>query len=882
MSEKFQQISFMQESSLGHLYSLHNNDNHYHSSIPRNLTQAHYDELVHGSGISPEIVKANFASVEDSGLIAKILGWKRYEHTPGWVAPIKHPAKQFKPDEPIDFGKGGKPAKYLAQKASYDAMLLEAPEAVWGTWQDVAHDTSETLWITEGAKKAGSVMSSSFESPCIALPGVWMFSIGGKLGKLVPSLAKIVAEGKRDVVIAFDSDWRSKKGVADAINVLAERLKDCNCNPLIAVWDENLGKGIDDVIVELNGNKLKRHVKLMPYSEWFSLASQIFPRLCSIIPKWSDIELAAYIAERYRGKLGFNFQAQQWMTYQDSKGYWEREQPQLVAKLIKDSLLVLSDNYYTRFNEYPRLNKALVWSVRDLLEGELGQKDWNTKDGYIPFKNGLLNLKSMQLERHAPGYRFTWALPYEYNPKATCQPIIDWFSEMLYHDGNAIQFIRAYLNAVVKSRTDLQVFLELIGAGGTGKSTVIKLAKALVGKGNSHTSSLKKLETSKFESSNLYGKKLVEVTDSERYSGGASMLKALTGGDALPFEQKNKQPTEGFYPKCLLILAANEQPQSGDYTSGLQRRRKTIYMNRQIQGSNQRNLIDFYGDTVRGEFAKYIPGLMNWVLELKDDEVADIIRQDLSTSKTAIKETNPLAAWLYERCHYNENSKTKIGTAKKTNGEYQNVDSQLYANYCDWADGSNRGNINLQRFSAMLLDLLQNQLKLQHCQKVKTKHGMHITGVSLTPHLGLPFSAPELLGEDLEGEDEDLVKTQVKAETTVYGESEDGEDLNKNTTNNQSPALPAPNNPSGSSPSSLSSQGKGLSQGEEPSPGLHPSPLLITRATKCGLYKVTGTPEGVKLALAALERGDFVYYYQLIDYYQLTVEETSLPLDTSE
>lgn len=858
------QSSFLRESAHMYWFDYHS---HSHPNIPRKLEQRHYDELVKGSGISPEIAKANFTSVDDNGLIAKLLGWKRYDHTPGWVAPMGSPAKQFKPDEPIQLH--NKPAKYLTQKAGYDAMLLKVPDAPWGDWDNVARDTSERMWITEGTKKAACLMSEGrWDEPCVALPGVWMFTRGGKCGELVPSLANLIREGHREVVVAFDADWRRKKGVCDAINVLCERLMENSCSPYIAVWDEYLGKGIDDAIVGLGGKRLKQHIKIMPYSEWYSLASQIFPRLTTTIPKWSEIELAAYLAEQYRTSLGYNFNTSQWMEYKDDEGYWKRKEPQLVAKLIKDDLVNAADKYFARYNEYPKLNRNLVWHVRDLLEGELGHDDWDEVDGYIPFQNGLLSLSTKQLENHAPGYRFTWALPYNYNPKATCQPIIDWLTSMLGND-TEVQFIRAYLNAVVKSRTDLQVFLELIGAGGTGKSTIIKLAKALVGKGNSHTSSLKKLETSKFETANLYGKKFVEVTDSERYSGGASTLKALTGGDALPYEQKNKQPTDGFYPKCLLILAANEQPQSGDYTSGLYRRRKTIYMNRQVPGNEQRNLIDFYRNKVKGEFAEYIPGLMNWVLELSDKEVSDIIRQDLSSAKQALVETNPLAAWLSENCYYGEAEKTYIGKAEwLPSGEYRNEDKWLYANFCKWAKASNRGSISKQRFSSNLVDLLQNQLKLRHCRKGRDKHGVYILGVSLNP-FDLPFSDSALLGVDQTGDDVDSVETSVKAETTVYQESVDGVDSAKLTSTNK----PSPTQPHDVPPESTSStpgsDGKGFSAPDANTGVDHP--VYITRTTQYGV-KIGGSPEGVGLAVWALNRCDYDYYDQVVDRYNLNVE----------
>ena len=96
--------------------------------------------------------------------------------------------------------------------------------------------------------------------------------------------------------------------------------------------------------------------------------------------------------------------------------------------------------------------------------------------------------------------------------------------------------MRAYLLGIVTGRTDWQKYLELIGPGGTGKSTFTRLAIALVGQENVHTTTLKKLEGEKFETASIAGKRLVLINDSERYAGEVGKLKNLTGQDTLPYE----------------------------------------------------------------------------------------------------------------------------------------------------------------------------------------------------------------------------------------------------------------------------------------------------------------------------------------------------------
>ena len=183
-------------------------------------------------------------------------------------------------------------------------------------------------------------------------------------------------------------------------------------------------------------------------------------------------------------------------------------------------------------------------------------------------------------------------MPYEYNILATCEPIQEWLLEMCGGDLGLVQLMRAYLLGIVTGRTDWQKYLELVGAGGTGKSTFTRLATALVGTDNVHTTTLNKLEKSKFETASIAGKRLVLINDSERYAGEVGKLKNLTGQDTLPYEVKFKQSKGGFTPDALVIVTTNEVIQSADYTSGLARRRISIPMFNQVKSDRQKNLIE--------------------------------------------------------------------------------------------------------------------------------------------------------------------------------------------------------------------------------------------------------------------------------------------------
>ena len=469
----------------------------------------------------------------------------------------------------------------------------------------------------------------------------------------------------------------------------------------------------------------------------------------SRIPHWSQSDLANWLAERYRPQLAWNTELQEWCRYgAQTKGIWSIEPVEFIGRVIKSEIESVAD-LYAQFNgedNRPKYSISLINGIMALLKLDLAVRRWDEATGLLPLLNGVLDLNTKKLIPHAPGHRLTWCLPYAYNPLQKCDPILDWLRDTCGSDRNLVQLMRAYLYGVVTGRTDWQKYLELIGAGGTGKSTFTRLAIALVGANNTHTTTLKKLEGERFETASIAGKRLVLINDSERYAGSVSTLKALTGQDTLPYEVKFKQSTGGFTPEAMVIVAANETIQSSDYTSGLERRRITVPMFNKISSENQRNLIEHRNGEIWGEFAQYIPGLLNWVLEIDESEATKIIRNyQKAVPKLAVMkaitlvETNPIADWLDNNIVYRENYRTNIGVANRDKDSssdcwYLNTDKWLYANYAEYCHSTGTKSIGLRRFGNLLSDLCKNQLEL-NIEKGRDRNGSYFSGLKIRDRL---------------------------------------------------------------------------------------------------------------------------------------------------
>lgn len=636
----------------------------------------------------------------------------------------------------------GKWVKKLPNSVDQKEFKAQIAPLYWNE-VDNAIAKGEPVFICEGETPTDAVRSLGLTATTF---------IGGKWAD---HLAEYFTGGK--VVLCPDSDSTGIKlmdTVAIAIAKIVESIQWLYAYPhWNALWDNALkqsGNGLDlkdylqdypsmdaDKLMEQIENARRRFEKQFSSTKTDSSSSdgklkkQDKPR-CG--------EIASKLYDKYRDHLAWDTSIQQWRRYAATQnGVWEKEVSEFVRQVLYAEIEAMETI------ESEDITPSLVKAVEELLQWKLAVRKWDVEDrNLLPVKNGVLNLQTKELMEHSPNFRLTWCLPTHYDPTATCEPIKNWLLEMCGDDPRLMALMQVYLYGILTGRTDWQKYLELVGAGGTGKSTYIRLAIALVGGNNVHTTTLKKLEGSRFETACIKDKRLVVITDSERYSGSVSILKALTGQDSIPYEQKMKQSTGGFIPRAMVLVAANEMIQSGDYTSGLERRRISIPFNNKIPATQQRNLIELGEDNeIHGEFVKYIPGLLNWVLSVDPEKATAMVKDyvnavpSLNRMKAeSLVETNPIADWLDNAIVHRPDHRTQIGVAKRdkspdTATQYYNVDQWLYANYCEYCSNTQSKPVGLRRFVSLLSDLCSNQLELDGVKRERDRNGRYFVGLKI-------------------------------------------------------------------------------------------------------------------------------------------------------
>ncbi|NET34689.1 MAG: DUF3854 domain-containing protein [Cyanothece sp. SIO1E1] len=207
------------------------------------------------SGVQLDIIARNVWTIEDARDLDQLLNrntntrWKHSDElVPGWAVAGVDPktgeptfkGAQFKPDKaPMD-PTTHKPRKYFSpSKIAISPLFLSMEDSDY--WSKLITHFTTPIVITEGAKKAGAVLSQGI--PCISIPGV---TTGGKLGRLRPELELFCRYG-RQIYLAFDRDIVTKPAVRSALHNLGRMLSAKGAMVYVLEW-RNSQKGIDDYL----------------------------------------------------------------------------------------------------------------------------------------------------------------------------------------------------------------------------------------------------------------------------------------------------------------------------------------------------------------------------------------------------------------------------------------------------------------------------------------------------------------------------------------------------------------------------------------------------------------------------------------------------------
>jgi putative DNA primase/helicase len=305
----------------------------------------------------------------------------------------------------------------------------------------------------------------------------------------------------------------------------------------------------------------------------------------------------------------------------------------------------------------------------------LGEPDQPAAHEILSCENGLLHLPSATLLPHNPNFFTLNAVGFAYDPAAS--PPSRWldFLEQLWPDDiEAIEALQELFGYCLTGDTRQQKIFLIIGPPRSGKGTIVRVLRELVGPNNTVAPTLAGLGMN-FGLAALIGKRVSIVSDA-RLGGRVDQhiiverLLSISGEDALTIDRKYRDPWTGRLQTRFVILS-NELPRLADASGALVSRIILLVLSTSFLGREDPGLTD--------RLLTELPGILNWAIAGWGRLISRGHFRQPRSALEAIQQlndlTSPINAFLRDRC--------------LTGAEYSIEVARLFECWCEWC-GVNR------------------------------------------------------------------------------------------------------------------------------------------------------------------------------------------------
>ncbi len=272
---------------------------------------------------------------------------------------------------------------------------------------------------------------------------------------------------------------------------------------------------------------------------------------------------------------------------------------------------------------------------------------------WICFKNGMYDCKEKRLLPHSPKYRAVNQIPHEYNPEMLHKgERTEEFLNFICPEPDCREMLLQFSGYAHTRDVGQQKFLVMLGEGGSGKSTFIRLMEASVGSHNLSSISLTDLQQ-RFASFGLMGKLLNSCADLEISAlEDTAIIKKVLGEDTLRAEQKGRDAIS-FRSYAKMIFSTNELPLvKNEKTNGFYRRLLVLHMNRVPKKKNPNLLNELLQEI------DYFLWLSVQALERMYEKNIIMISDDSEKAVTQLRcDSDTVQAFLMEACVLEEDGR---------------------------------------------------------------------------------------------------------------------------------------------------------------------------------------------------------------------------------
>ncbi|EAB3378470.1 DNA primase [Salmonella enterica subsp. enterica serovar Stanley] len=550
------------------------------------------------------------------------------------------------------------------------------------------------LWIAEGYATALTVHHLTGETVMVALSSVNLLSLASLARQKHPA-CQIALAADRDLNGDGQSKAAAAAGACEGVVALPPVFGDWN-DAFIQHGEEATRKTIYDAI---------RPPAQSPFD---TMSEAEFTAM-------SASDKALRVHEHYGEALAVDANGQLLSRYEN--GIWKNIPAATFSRNVADLFQRLRAPF----------SSGKIASVVETLKLIIPQQDTPARR-LIGFRNGVLDTQSGLFSPHSKSHWLRTLCDVDFTPPVDGETLEThapnfwrWLDRAAGKNPQKRDVILAALFMVLANRYDWQLFLEVTGPGGSGKSILAEIATLLAGEDNATSADIDTLEDPRKRAS-LISFSLIRLPDQEKWSGDGAGLKAITGGDAVSVDPKYQNPYSTHIP--AVILAVNNNPMRfTDRSGGVSRRRVIIHFPEQIAPEERDPQLR---DKIARELAVIVRQLMQ---KFSDPMTARALLQSQQNSDEALsikRDADP----TFDFCGYLE-------MLPQTNGMFmgnasiipRNYRKYLYHAYLAYMEANGYRNVLSLKMFGLGLPMMLKEYGLNY-EKRHTKQGIQ-TNLSL-------------------------------------------------------------------------------------------------------------------------------------------------------
>jgi putative DNA primase/helicase len=466
--------------------------------------------------------------------------------------------------------------------------------------------------------------------------------------------------------------------------------------------------------------------------------------LADMPPEYSDDHLAQEFAETFHKRCCYCNELMTWMVWDGQR--WAPDRTLAVRDLIRVRICRAKATEAANRLDLGKRGGAIagalgsaraVGSVDTLARADrriaVTTDQFDADQWALNTPGGIVNLQTGELRE---------ALPSDYcsrlagaTPQGDCPQWVEFLMQCCRGDAEMVGYLQRWLGYCITGSVREQKFLFVHGPGGSGKSTLMEVARHVLGDYAQTTPMETFMRKQRdggvpIDIAEMKGSRFITAEEiTEGRSWDEQKLKLCTGGVKLKARFMNRNFFE-FEPTAKFTFAGNNTPQLDNVDEAMKRRFVMIpFLNQMPEDSRDNTLVDRLKAEADGILAWMVEGCRQWQ------------REGLKVPPSIKAAT---AEYFSDQDVISQFIATRLDTTDRTRSE---IDTVVYQAYSRWCDSVGEEARDKRRF----LEAMKAKGVTQSGRTTANVDGRRVSGV--TKLIGVRLKSPAEIDRDGVGDD---------------------------------------------------------------------------------------------------------------------------------